>query len=189
MLKIGPAQIALALYKAIQRDQANRYSLLRDWRLPKLSTPIRDYTGEYLYIKDSVITVRAFAGDVCNGCTFSPDEIGRWKPVIGALFHDPWYREIAAIAREWQWTESAVRKLGDEIFACIIVATGAPVWLGRLYLTGVRAGGGIVRWVNGLLGVTLLALLCSGCSGCAIPNHFGDEPVTPPQYEDVTNGK
>ncbi len=188
MIQITTAQIALALYKAIQKDQANRYSLLKDWTLPRLALTVQDYQGKLIVVKDSTITVRAYSGSTCNGCTLSPDEIGRWKPVIGALFHDPWYAELFEIAKAWGWSEALVRKLGDEIFACILVATGTPRWLARAYLTGLRAGGGIVRWINGLLGVTLLAMMFSGCSGCAIPNHFNDQPVTPPQYQETTNG-
>ena len=187
MINLTSAQIALALYKAIQKDQANRYSLLKDWKLPKLAVDVPDYTGKLLRIRSGVITVLAYDGDVCNGCTLSPDQIGKWRPVIGALFHDPWYKELAAIAKTWGWTEAAVRKLGDEIFACIIVATGTPRWLARAYLTGLRAGGGIVRWINGILGVTLLACLFTGCTGCQIPNHFDDQPVEPPQYEETTD--
>ncbi len=187
MINISSAQIALALHRAIQKDQANRYNLLKDWKLPKLDIAVLDYTGKLLTVKDGVITVKAYSGDVCNGCTLSPDQIGKWKPVIGSLFHDPWYRELTAIAKAWSWPEADVRKLGDEIFACILTATGTPVWLARGYLTGVRAGGGIVRFVNALLGTSLLVMACSGCSGCVMPDHFGNQPVTPPLYEASTN--
>jgi hypothetical protein len=181
-------QIAAALYYAIRQDRKNRYRLTRDWTLPKLDIAVPDFENKLLRIQDSTITVKLYAdGFQSDGCTLSPDEIGSWKTVIGALFHDPWYASVDEIAEAWGWTPAAVRKLGDELFACIIVATGTPRWIARIYLTGLRAFGGIVRWASGLFGCVTVALLMSGCSGCTIPNHFEDQPVTPPQFEEATD--
>lgn len=186
IVALSKQQIIMALCKAIQKDRQNRYRLTEDWTLPKLTTPIPDFESDLFSIKDSVITVKAYTLDYASdGCTLSPDKIGNWMPVFGALFHDPWYASIDDLARKWGWTKAAVRKLGDELFACIIVATGTPRWIARAYLTGLRAFGGIVRWASGLLGCVTLALFITGCSGCVIPNHFGDQPVTPPTYQEA----
>ncbi len=192
MIAISSAQIGKELYKAIQKDQANRYNLLKDWTLPKLAIAVPDYHGGLLKIVDGVITVKAYTGDVCNGCSLSPDEIGSWNMVVGALFHDPWYSELDAIADAWNWPAKAVRKLGDEIFACILVATGTPRWLARAYLTGLRAGGGIVHFLSKAFGKAIMLSIIAGWAcgcGCQIPNHFDDQPVTPPTYEDANDAE
>lgn len=184
MIKIASEQIALALYRAIRQDRANRYILTQDWKLPKLSTPVPDFEGERIRVTDSAITVKAYQdGYESDGCTLSPDRIGKWRLVIPALFHDPWYAEIDEIASAWGWSRAAVRRLGDELFACIAVATGTPRWIARVYLTGIRAFGGFVRWITALLVIATIA----GCSGCAIPDHFGGQPVDQPHYEETPN--
>jgi hypothetical protein len=187
VIPISKEQIVAALVMAIKRDRANRYRLTRDWTLPRLTVAVPDFAGKRLLIQDSVITVLAYEGGYeSDGCTLSPDEIGDWKPVMAALFHDPWYAELDEIAKAWGWSRAAVRKLGDELFACLMVKTGSPRWLARAYLTFIRPFGGLVRWIAGLAGAVTMVMVCSGCSGCAnFPDHFGDEPVTPPQYEDV----
>lgn len=184
MLVITQGQLVSALFLAIKRDRENRYVLTREWTLPKLDIAVPDFENAHFLIRNSVILVKQYAdGYKSDGCTLSPDDIGNWKPVIGALFHDPWYASVNDIAKAWGWSASAVRRLGDEIFACILVGTGTPVWIARAYLTGLRAFGGIVRWVSSIFGIVTVACICTGCSGCAIPDHFGDQPVTPPQYE------
>lgn len=189
-MTITHAQIVAALFQAIKRDRANRYRLVKDWTLPKLTTAVPDFENTYFSIRDSVIRVKAYAPDYASdGCSLSPDTIGNWKPIFGALFHDPWYASVDDIAEAWKWTPAAVRKLGDELFACIIVATGTPRWLARAYLTGVRAFGGLVRWFSVTFGAVTLLCFMAGCSGCAIPGHFGDQPVTPPVYQEVKDGK
>jgi len=190
MIPVTKEQIIAALITAIKKDRANRYRLTKDWTLPKLVLTVPDFEDERFLIRDSVITVKAYSpGYESDGCTLSPDEIADWKPVFGALFHDPWYKSLDDIATAWHWPTAAVRKLGDEVFACILVATGTPRIIAALYLTFVRPLGGIVRWVAGLTGAVTLAMVCTGCAGCAFPDHFGDQPVNPPQYEDVTNAK
>lgn len=189
MIPVTKEQVVAALVMAIKKDRANRYRLTRDWALPKLTVAIPDFAGKRLVIRDGVITVLAYEhGYESDGCTLSPDEIGDWKPVIGALFHDPWYAELDEIARAWGWSRAAVRKLGDELFACILVKTGTPRAVARAYLTVIRPMGGIVRWIAGLFGAVTVLMMFSGCGGCAnFPDHFGDQPVTPPQYEETTH--
>lgn len=188
IIAISKQQILSALVLAIKRDRANRYRLTKDWTLPRLTTTVPNFENKRLRIQDNVITVKAYEPDYASdGCTLSPDTICDWKPIIGALFHDPWYASLDELARAWNWTAYAVRKLGDELFACILVATGTPRWIARAYLTGLRAFGGIVRWAAATFGLVTMALLLSGCSGCAIPAHFDDdEPVTPPEYQEET---
>lgn len=189
MIVITKEQIVAALVMAIKKDRANRYTLQKDWALPKLAFAVPDFANNRFLIKDSVIMVKAYRdGYQSDGCTLSPDEIGNWKTVIGALFHDPWYQSISEISKCWGWPEGCVRKLGDELFACILIGTGTPRWIARVYLTGLRWFGGITRWVGASFGMVTLALVMTGCSGCAIPNHFNDQPVTPPQYQETTNG-
>jgi hypothetical protein len=161
-----------------------------DWTLPRLDIVVPDYESVYFSIKDSTITVKAYkAGYESDGCTLSPDEVADWKPVMASLFHDPWYADLSCISKAWGWPLGAVRKLGDEVFACIMVGTGQPRWLARAYLTFIRPFGGFVRWAAGLFGAVTLVMAFSGCSGCAnFPNHFNDQPVTPPQYQETTNG-
>lgn len=185
---ITKAIVVKELTDAIKKDQANRYRLVKDWTLPKLNRTVLDYHGKLIDIVDSVITVKAYDGDTCNGATLAPDRIWKWDIVPATIFHDPWYAEISEIATWWDCPEAEVRKLGDEIFGCILVATGVPEWLARAYLTGVRWFGWAARIARVAIFISILA--GAGCSGCAvIPDHFGDEPVTPPDYEDVTPGK
>lgn len=191
ILPLTKEAILSALVMAIRKDRANRYRLMHDWTLPRLTIDVPDFENSYFTIRDRVITVKAYApGYESDGCTLSPDKIGNWFPVFGAFFHDPWYASIDEIAQAWGWKPSAVRKLGDELFACILVATGTPRWIARFYLTGLRAFGGIVRWFSATFALVLIALtLTAGCSGCAIPGYFDDKPITPPTYQEAKDGK
>lgn len=187
-LAITKAMVVDFIVDAVKKDQANRYILLKDWTLPRLNHRVPDYQGDNIVVKDGTITVKAYVGNVCNGCSLSPDEIGNWKPVIGAIFHDPWYGEIADIASTWRWPESSVRKLGDEIFACILAATGTPIWLARLYLTGVRAFGWLARIARVVILVSAGTAIITGTGcGCQMPNQFDQAPIDPPYYQETTN--
>jgi hypothetical protein len=187
-----------ALQEAVRKDQANRYSLVKPWTLPKIDVVVPDYESALFSIKDSAITVKPYGGDTCNGATLSPDKFLGVNIVQAALFHDPWYAEVSKIAQAWGWTEAAVRKLGDEVFADIIVATNPGKserlvrGVARSYLTGVRLGGGVVRLYAKITGKTLLILVlassAAGCAGCAdIPDHFGGQNVPQPQYQETTD--
>lgn len=179
-----------ALLTAIQLDRANRYALLSPWTLPKLAEAIPDYEDDLFLIRDSVITVKPYSGNVCDGATLAPDRIGSWQPVIGAIFHDPWYERSDAMAVAWGWPAGAVRKLGDRIFYGILLEV-TPGWLARIYYRAVRVFGGIAHFVMQAAAVAIiLSICCAGCSGCTGPDSPWDDPsgFVLPEYEQTAGG-
>lgn len=175
------------LLEGVRQDRANRYALIKPWRLPRLSESVPDYPGDLIEIQGGVVTVRPYSGDVNDGCTLAPDRIGVYKTVIGAIFHDPWYLEMETMAACWgpDWSVRRVRKLGDRIFYGILVLV-APTWIARTYYRFVRLIGGVAHFVMQLSAILVVASICgAGCSGCASPDSPFEDPstFTPPEYE------
>jgi len=173
------------LRKAYKRDRANRYSLNTPWTLPRLAEEVPDYHGPRVTIEDSVPTIQPYAGS--DGCTLSPDRVGRWILVEAALAHDALTEEQDLIAAAWGWEVARVRELADNMFYGLACAR-APCWLARIYWRGIRAFGGIAHAVCRVGTVCLIAaLLCAGCAGCVGPvNPFAPgQPVTPADYEQI----
>ena len=174
------------LLSAIRRDRANRYALRKPWTLPRLADPVPDYAGKLIRIQDRVVTVHPYAGDVNDGCTLVPDYIGAWRPVVGAVFHDPWYLEMDAMAAAWGWPVARVRRLGDRVFYAILVHVSST-GLARIYYRGVRMFGGLAHFFGQRmpLVVALLLLGSAGCSGCIGPGQPFEDPsdLTLPDYD------
>lgn len=176
-----------ALKKAYEKDRGNRYRLNAPWSLPRLVEPVPDYHGEHVTVEDSVITIQPY--EDCDGCTLSPDRVGRWILVEAALAHDAIYGEMDAIAAAWGWPVSRVRRWADDVFYGIASAR-APHVLARLYWRGIRACGGIAHAVGKIVAIILLAALATGCAGCRSPvDPFGGEPISPADYEQTAGGK
>lgn len=184
-------KIIRELVKAVRKDASNRYRLIEPWTLPRLSRRIPDYEDELFLIRDSVITIKTYGGDICDGASLAPDRIGPWKMVIGSLFHDAWYYKMCEIAEAWQMPLRDVRLLGDDIFYGIL-AIISPRLLSRIYYRAVRLLGGHYNSVGRMFKRLVLvaafsALLCAGCSGCAVPGHIFENPedFVAPEYEQV----
>lgn len=186
------AMIWQAARKAYRKDRANRYALREPWTLPVLDLDLPAYDGPYIQVQplgfgQSQITVKPFDGDICDGATLAPDSPRGVIPA--ALFHDPWYLEIAAIAAAWGWTEKAVRNLGDDILSTVILRAGGEPLIARIYYNWVWYLGGAFRSVSRLLHALCIALALAslgGCSGgCLAPPDHSDpaSPYTPPVYE------
>lgn len=180
------------LVKAIRRDRANRYSLRAPWRLPRLVESIPNYSGLYFHINDGVITTLPYDGDVCDGCTLAPDKIGPWRPVIAAIFHDPWYLEALRMSRAWgsEWPVRRVRAVGDHVFYGILSLV-TPGVIARTYYWAVYRFG---KWSRAMRHATaiviVIAMFSAGCSGCASPDSPFEDPgeFVLPDYEQTAGG-
>ena len=185
-------QLLQRIIRAVREDQANRYALREPWTLPRLTERIPDYEGKLIVIRDSVITVQPYSGDVSDGCTLAPDRIGAWRPVIGAIFHDPWYLEMRAISRHWgpPWTLGRVRRLGDQVFYGILIIV-TPSWIARTYYRFVRVIGGVAHFTMQIVAVaSVVAICCAGCAGCDAPESPFEDPndFNLPDYEQTAGG-
>jgi hypothetical protein len=142
-----------------------------------------DWDGELFSIFENRITVKPYDGDTCDGATLAPDTIGSLRPVIGALFHDPWYLEMDAIARTWGWPVRRVRVLGDHIFYGILRHYAGPV--AKAYYYPASAIGGVARWLYKIGILSLVCAMLGGCGGCIAPlDPFDpDAPFTDPDYD------
>lgn len=195
---------ALKLAKhAIEKDAANRYSLLVDWTFV-IFRKLPEFENELFKIEPfaegdaSWLTVKAYTStaerNICDGATFAPDT--PHGVIEGTLFHDPWYLCMEAIAKAWGWKRGDVRKLGDDIFAGLIIANGGSKKTARLYYNGVRYGGGgilnrIWHAVKRLLAALAISLAVGGCNGCLAPpeNVIDEGTHTPPKWEKVEDGE
>lgn len=178
-LAIALPKILKVVNTAIKKDRAQAYGLKEDWTLPALSrdrlAPLGlfppDVATDAFDIVDGVVTVLAYptSSENCDGCSLAPDELpktfGGIKFLVGALFHDAWYRDLEVLTYFFRlaepaepglkagWTTKKVRKLGDMIFAGVLNAlveqelTGFQKWLGRqwvkVYYWAVRVFGGL----------------------------------------------
>lgn len=170
-----------AAVNAYKKDKANRYQLLKEWTLPRIDETVPDYEDDLFRIRNSQITIKPYAGNICDGCSLSPDKIGsKIKPVIGALFHDPWYIRGDLIAAEWGWPVARVRALGDRIFYGILIQYAGPV--AKPYYRFVRTFGGLYHSIKAMIALVLLAALIGG--GCCTPNDpFDGRPIDKPDYQ------
>ena len=188
----------------IRRDRENRYSLLRDWTLPAVRCSfwpdeLSGWQSPLIRISRLStgvvsITVRAFRStadeNICDGATLSPDTIPGILPA--ALFHDPWYCEVAGDAKKRRTYElladeigvprRTLRKFGDALFYSIDVAGGCPRIVAWLYYAGIRVGYPIVK---PFIVALVAASLAAGCAGCIGPDGRFLDPDTyqPPAWE------
>lgn len=179
----------------IAKDAANRYSLRADWELPPVDCSrwcrAFSYDDDLFHIvpeddRHVRITVRAYESTaencICDGDSLSPDLPGCLE---GAIFHDPWYLRLEAIAMATGIQPTALRALGDAVFGNIILSIRGDGLIARTYYWAVRVFGGLYhRTKHAILAVLLsLGILAlSGCAGCAIPGII-DDPVAPPVFE------
>ena len=142
------------------------------------------------------ITIKAYQStadeNICDGATLSPDTIPGILPA--ALFHDPWYCEVAGDAKKRRTYElladeigvprKTLRKFGDAIFYSIATAGGCPRIVAWLYYAGIRIGYPIVK---PFIVAAILASLTAGCAGCiGTDGRFLDPgDYQPPAWEQV----
>lgn len=200
------ARAVTIIRRALEGDAQNAYGLVEDWTLPRLTPKwmVPDYTDEALHIESGVIRIRAYEVDRgrCDGATWAPDTFGELRAFVGALYHDRWYSRMERMAAAWGWSVRRVRRYGDYIFGRILLAEAERLpsrWerfkarnYARLYLTGVRAFGGVAHAVMQAIGITAAMCLLSGCSGCSIPEMWedGGESYQSPHwaYSNVVTG-
>lgn len=189
----------------IHKDSQNRYSLLRDWKLPACrcswwpddlaswETPllriVRNAPGVV------VVTVKAYhstaSDNICDGATLSPDTLPGILPA--ALFHDPWYyrdkdglKTFEALADLCNVKRRVARRFGDVLFRSIARAGGCSWIVAELYYIGIRVGYPVVK---PFIAAALVALLAGGCAGCISQGDDGTfldpSTFTPPAWEQV----
>lgn len=189
------------IVSAIKKDLKNRYSLTEDWLLPPVNVALPSYDDGWLAIEPldngtSLILVYAYTSDKehdhCDGATFFPDKV---KGVLaGALFHDIWYERMEFIAKAWGWKVSKVRKLGDKIFASIMMEEKGNSFVVNFCYYSTRIFGGVfhsimkIKWLKKLL--VVFAVLCvlglGGCVQTVFSHEDGYEYVPPTWVENFS---
>lgn len=193
------------VYGQVRNDRENRYSLLRDWKLPAAfcsfwPDDVGGWETDLLRVERVasgvvVVTVKAYhstaADNICDGATLSPDKLPGILPA--ALFHDPWYyrragglKSFEALAELLGVKPRVTRKFGDNLFYAIARAGGCSWLVAHLYHLGIRVGYPIVR---PFIAAALVALLAGGCAGCIGQGDDGTfvdpSQFTPPTWEQV----
>lgn len=185
---VATRSVVRFVQRELDKDRQNAYGLVDDWTLPRLASKwmVPDYTDEALHIEGGVIRIRAYEVDRgrCDGATWAPDTFGELRAFVGAIFHDRWYGCMERMATHWGWSVRKVRRLGDYVFARILLAEADRLssrwerWkarnYARVYLAGVRTFGGVAHAVMQAIGITAAMCLLSGCSGCSIPEIWED---------------
>ena len=182
----------------IVRDRENRYSLVREWRLPACRCSwwpdtLREWSSTLIRIERNapgIVTVTVLpynstaADNVCDGATLSPDTLPGILPA--ALFHDPWYYCQPGTAKTYERVAAAAgvkprvaRRFGDQMFRSIARAGGCSWIVAELYYIGIRVGYPIVR---PFIVAALCALLVGGCAGCSDGTFLDPTEFTPPLY-------
>ena len=182
----------------VRRDRENRYSLLRDWKLPAARCSwwpdtLAHWETPLLRIERNApgivtVTVRAYVStaedNICDGATLSPDSIPGILPA--ALFHDPYYykgpdglKTYEALAELCNVKRRTARKFGDRLFRSIARAGGCPWIVAEAYYLGIRIGYPIVR---PFIAAALAALLVGGCAGCSDGTFLDPAEFAPPLY-------
>lgn len=182
----------------VRRDRENRYSLLRDWRLPAARCgwwpdSLPRWDSPLISLERNApgivtVTVHAYtstaADNVCDGATLSPDSLPGILPA--ALFHDPYYYRFPGDAKTYERIAAAAgvrprvaRRFGDRLFRSIARAGGCPWIVAEAYYLGIRIGYPIVR---PFIAAALAALLVGGCAGCSDGTFLDPTEYTPPLY-------
>lgn len=185
------------IVSAIRKDFKNRYSLTEDWLLPPVSVSLPSYDDGWIAIEPlsngtSLILVYAYESDSkhdhCNGATFFPDNV---KGVLaGALFHDIWYERMESIAKSWGWKVSKVRKLGDKIFASIMMEEKANTAVVNFCYYNARIFGGVfhslmkIKWLKKIIVIVVLCMVFGGCVSSIFVHEEGYD-YQPPEWEKV----
>ncbi len=175
---------------AYRKDAENRYSLLEDWRIPKIARhakmyPLPNFENAYFRFENgNTITVKAYEStsenNVCDGASFAPDSPS--GVIAGAMFHDPWYLSCEAITAAYndqyprkKTTVADVRKYGDIIMHNIIKKAGGCSIVANIYYYAVRIFGGLYTNIKKLFVIAIAISLCIGFCGCGAPNWFDDD--------------
>ena len=197
------------VYKYAKADLAKRYDLLEDFELNLNMTFPAVYDSKYLYMIGSKLIVKAYRNTpscvICDGATLVPEEILGMPMVIGALVHDPLYRELEAWAKQMGWSLKKARKFADTVYGNIlrdiasrqtaksdkmsdkIVAKTKQVagkaWAHISY-SGVRTFGGVAHWAYlNFVKVLILVFGVMIAGGCM--EDLVNPDWQPPQYEQV----
>lgn len=199
---MDPEKIIAAARKikaAYERDKQARYGLREPLVLPRVRcravgvAPFA-WDGPLIHVNpdedDTVcITVKPYSAEsgVCDGCSLAPDLRGC---IEAALFHDPWYAEMDAMAAGTGIPQADIRRLGDAVFGALCRAYGAPGPVARVYYNAVRWFGQMFHRARGKLALALVvaaAAIVAGCSGgCnSIPDILDDD-VPAPVFEETS---
>lgn len=136
------------------------YSLTRDWTFQTSVVPPRidDYAIKVAQVTPwrSAVTVYAYDSTPdnphCDGVSVFPSRILGVSLLEAAMFHDPWYERLEALAAALGWPVWKVRLVGDVIFRELIIETNkgrrmaVPVAWAAYF--GVRIFGGIYHWAH-----------------------------------------
>lgn len=139
----------------IREDTPGLYSLTRDWLFLSRKAVIPDVNGAAFRIRSAIvgtlITVYAYDSTPehphCDGVSIFPNRILGVSLLEAAMFHDPWYERLEALAKALGWPVWKVRHAGDVIFRELIIETNkgrhmaVPVAWAAYF--GVRIFGGI----------------------------------------------
>lgn len=136
------------------------YNLTRDWLITPSEADIPDVDDAAFRVRHSLggllITVLAYDSTPehphCDGVSIFPNRILGVSLLEAAMFHDPWYERMEAIAAALAWPVWKVRRAGDVIFRELIIETNkgrrmaVPVAWAAYF--GVRIFGGIYHWAH-----------------------------------------
>ena len=144
----------------IREDTPGLYSLTRDWLIMSRKVVMPDVNGAAFRIRralgGTLITVYAYDSTPdnphCDGVSIFPNRILGVSLLEAAMFHDPWYERLEALAKALGWPVWKVRHAGDVIFRELIIETNkgrrmaVPVAWAAYF--GVRIFGGIYHWAH-----------------------------------------
>jgi len=194
LIKAGKKYVKAAL----EKDASNRYSLKKTWYLPLLDAsglPAGEYHGPVVnFVCDGEwvqIWLNPYEStkenDVCDGASKFPDVFLGVDLRPGATFHDPWYREMDAIAKALGCDVEVVRRVGDRGFTSVNLAENAGKKFVKTVSTmvhwGVRLAGGIYHKAHACLLALLLATALAGCAGCVSTWFEDEDDYEPPVIE------
>lgn len=131
------------------------YSLTRDWLFMSRKVAMPDVIDAALLIRralgGTLITVYAYDSTPehphCDGVSIFPNRILGVSLLEAAMFHDPGYERLEALAKALGWSVGKVRRAIDVIFRELIIETNkgrrmaVPVAWAAYF--GVRIFGGI----------------------------------------------
>lgn len=170
-------------YKAYKRDRSNWYVLTDSVVLPPvvgLEEPMRDFVSPLFLIDGAEQQIMLMRGYGWNGADLFLDR----GLLLASAVHDAFYGNLERIAEEWGWSESAVRKLADDLFNSLAYRGKKGIYraVKRVVYNVLRIGGGIYHKAR--LPVLVLAMSMA-LSGCLTPprDMFGGADMPEIHYE------